>query len=45
MAAGRMQYDKEFKFKVVEVSFARGRVKEVAEEYDIYPQMLSTWRS
>ncbi len=41
----RKKYDKEFKLKVVEVSFARGKVKEVAEEYGIDPQMLSVWRS
>lgn len=32
----RKKYDKEFKLKVVEVSFARGKVKEVAEEYGIF---------
>jgi transposase-like protein len=41
----RKRYDKEFKLKVVELSFARGKVKEVAEEYGIDPQMLSSWRS
>jgi transposase len=45
MAEERKRYDKEFKLKVVEVSFARGKVKEVAEEYGIDPQMLSSWRS
>lgn len=42
---GRKKYDKAFKLKVVEASFARGNVKEVAEEYGLDPQMLSTWRS
>lgn len=45
MAVERKKYDKEFKLKVVEVSFARGKVKEVAEEYGIDAQMLATWRS
>ncbi len=45
MAEERKKYDKEFKLTVVEVSFARGKVKEVAEEYGIDPQMLATWRS
>lgn len=45
MAEERKKYDKEFKLKVVEISFARGKVKEVAEEYGIDPQMLATWRS
>ena len=29
MAVERKKYDKEFKLKVVEVSFTRGKVKEV----------------
>lgn len=45
MAEDRKKYDKEFKLKVVEVSLVRGKVKEVAEEYGISPQMLATWRS
>jgi transposase len=45
MAEERKKYDKEFKLSVVEISFARGKVKEVAEEYGIDAQMLSTWRS
>jgi transposase len=45
MAEQRKKYDKEFKLTVVEVSFARGKVKEVAEEYGIDPQMLATGRS
>ena len=44
MAEERKKYDKEFKLTVVEVSFARGKVKEVAEESGIDPQMLATWR-
>lgn len=45
MVEARKKYEKEFKLKVVEVSFARGKVKEVAEEYGISPQQLATWRS
>jgi transposase len=45
MAEERKKYDKEFKLTVVEVSFARGKVKKVAEEYGIDPQMSATWRS
>lgn len=45
MVEERKKYDKEFKLKVVEVSLARGKVKEVAEEYGIEPQTLATWRS
>ena len=45
MAEERKKYDKEFKLTVVELSLLRGEVKEVAEEYGIDPQMLSSWRS
>ena len=45
MAEERKKYDKEFKLTVVELSLLRGKVKEVAEEYGIDPQMLSSWRS
>tara|TARA_B110000091_G_scaffold76703_1_gene84507 strand:- start:465 stop:779 length:315 start_codon:yes stop_codon:yes gene_type:complete len=45
MAEERKKYDKEFKPTVVELSLLRGKVKEVAEEYGIDPQMLSSWRS
>ena len=44
MANERKKYDKEFKLKVVEVSFLRKDVKGVAEEYGIDPQQLSVWR-
>lgn len=45
MAEERKKYDKEFKLTVVELSLLRGKVKEVAEEYGIDPQMLSSWWS
>lgn len=45
MAEERKKYDKEFKLKVVEISFARGNVKDVAKEYEIEAQQLSMWRS
>ena len=45
MTEERKKYDKEFKLTVVELSLLRGKVKEVAEEYGIDPQMLSSWRS
>ena len=45
MAEERKKYDKEFKLTVVELSLLRGKVKEVAEEYGIDPQILSSWRS
>ena len=45
MAEERKKYDKECKLTVVELSLLRGKVKEVAEEYGIDPQMLSSQRS
>ena len=45
MVEERKKYDKEFKLTVVELSLLRGKVKEVAEEHGIDPQMLSSWRS
>ena len=45
MEEERKKYDKEFKLTVVELSLARGKVKEVAEDYRIEPQILATWRS
>ncbi len=45
MAEERKKYDKEYKMKIVEISFQRGSVKNVAEEYGISAQQLATWRS
>ena len=44
MAEERKKYSKEFKITAVELSLARGQVKEVAEELGIDPQLLSTWK-
>jgi len=45
MAEERKKYDKTFKIKAVELSFARNNVKVVAEELGISAQQLSIWRS
>lgn len=42
--AKRKIYDSEFKQKAVELSFARGSAREVAEELGISEQMLYRWR-
>jgi transposase-like protein len=42
MAEERKKYDKKFKLTVVESSLLRGKLKEVAEENGIDPQMLSS---
>lgn len=44
MAKSRKQYDSAFKRKAVELSHVRGKVKEVAEELDILPEVLYRWR-
>lgn len=44
MAEERKKNSREFKITAVELSLARGQVKEVAEELGIDPQLLSTWK-
>ena len=40
----RKKYDKEFKQKAVELSYARGNAKEIADELDIGQGLLYRWR-
>jgi transposase len=44
MTKERQTYDKEFKQKAVELSFARGNAREIAEELGIHPELLYRWR-
>ena len=44
MIKERQSYDREFKQKAVELSFARGNAKEIAEELGIRPELLYWWR-
>ena len=44
MVTERKKYDKSFKTKAIELSFARNNVNEVAEELGIKAQQLSVWR-
>jgi len=44
MTQKRQKYDREFKRKAVELSFARGNAKEIAEELGIRPELLYRWR-
>ena len=37
-------YTLDFKQKAVELSYARGNVKQVSEELDLYPSVLYRWR-
>ena len=44
MTKTRQKYDREFKQKAVELSYARGNAKEIAEELGILPEVLYRWR-
>jgi transposase len=44
MTKTRKKYDKEFKQKAVELSAARGKAAEIAEELGIKPDLLYRWR-
>ncbi|MFA9409358.1 MAG: transposase [Candidatus Dadabacteria bacterium] len=44
MTRERQNYDRDFKQKAVELSFARGNAKEIAEELGIRPELLYRWR-
>jgi len=44
MTKQRTYYDREFKQKAVELSYARGNAKEIAEELGIRPELLYRWR-
>ena len=45
MAKKAKSYTPGFKFKVVVESFLKGNVAEVARQYGINPNQLSSWRS
>jgi len=44
MLKERQSYDREFKQKAVELSFARGNAREIGEELGIRPELLYQWR-
>lgn len=44
MTQERKFYDREFKQKAVELSYARGNAREIAEELGILPELLYRWR-
>lgn len=44
MKKERTYYDREFKQKAVELSYARGNAREIAEELGICPELLYRWR-
>ena len=44
MTKERQKYDREFKQKAVELSFARGNAREIADELGIREELLYRWR-
>ena len=44
MTKTRRKFDREYKQKAVELSFARGNAKEIDEELGILPELLYWWR-
>ncbi|MCA1757781.1 MAG: transposase [Bacteroidales bacterium] len=44
MTQERTFYDREFKQKAVELSYARGNTKDIAKELGIQPELLYRWR-
>jgi len=41
----RRQFNREFKLKVVELSYERENIKELANEMDLRPELIYRWRS
>jgi transposase len=44
MSKSRRKYDANFKSTAIELSYARGNIREVAEELGIHPELLYRWR-
>ncbi len=45
MIRTRRKFDREFKLKIVELSYSRQNIKELANEFDIRPELIYRWRS
>jgi transposase len=45
MTKHRRIFDREFKLKAVELSYARDNIKDLAHELDIRPELIYRWRS
>lgn len=45
MIRTRRKFDRDFKLKVVELSYSRQNIKELANEFDIRPELIYRWRS
>lgn len=45
MTKHRRVFDREFKLKAVELSYARENIREIAHELNIRPELIYRWRS
>ena len=45
MIKTRRGFDREFKLKIVELTYSRGNIKELATEFDLRPELIYRWRS
>ncbi len=45
MIKTRRRFDREFKLKIVELSYSRENMKELATEFDLRPELIYRWRS
>jgi len=45
MTITRRIFDREFKLKIVELSYSRQNIRELAFEYEIRPELIYRWRS
>lgn len=45
MSTTRRKFDREFKLKAVELSYARENIKTLAAEFNVRPELIYRWRS
>ena len=45
MLKTRRKFDREFKLKIVELSYSSQNIKELATEFDLRPELIYRWRS
>jgi transposase len=45
MTETRRIFDREFKIKVVELSYSRPNIRDLAQEMDLRPELIYRWRS
>lgn len=45
MTRARRKFDREFKLKIVELSYSSQYIKDLANQYDVRPELIYRWRS